>query len=341
MKRPLLALLLVLLAATLQAAAPPELASIDAPGMSVAVSVNGKIVLSQGYGFADLEQQAPAKAATRYRLGSVSKLFTTAIAARLAARGALDLDAPIQRYLPTYPHPVTARQLLGHLGGVRHYLNSDPIFAGKKYQSLEEGLSIFVNDPLLAPPGTTYHYTSYGFNLLGVVLEKAGGKPFGELLADEVTRPLALASVALDDNAAIIPGRTSFYDRAKEGAPIRNAAENDSSYKWPSGGLVASAEDLVRFANAWLKPGYLPKPILTATFTPQHLADGKATNVGLGWRINKTDDGLTYYHHGGTITGGRAFLLVVPEKRVAVAILTNLLVRYDEKEALALARRHF
>ncbi|HEY0139780.1 MAG TPA: serine hydrolase domain-containing protein [Thermoanaerobaculia bacterium] len=339
MKRSLLALVLVLLTATLHAA-PPELASIKAPGLSVAVSVDGKIVMSEGVGFADLEQQSPARPTTRYRLGSVSKLFTAAIATRLAARGALDLDAPIQRYLPSYPHAVTARQLLGHLGGVRHYLNSDPIFAGRKYKTLEEGLSIFANDPLVAPPGTTYHYTSYGYNLLGVVLEKAGGKPFADLLADEVTKPLKLESVVLDDNATIVPGRASFYDRAKEDAPVRNAAENDSSYKWPSGGLVASAEDLVRFSHAWLQPGYLPQPILTATFTPQLLADGKATNVGLGWRINKTDDGLTYYHHGGTITGGRAFVLVIPEKKVAVAILTNMLVRYDEKEALAIARRY-
>lgn len=328
--------LLLLLASPIAATKPPELASLESPGMSVAVAVDGRIVLAEGYGLADVEHGAPAKPGTRYRLGSVSKLFTAAIATRLAAKQILDLDAPIQRYLPSYPYAVTSRQLLGHTGGVRHYLNSDPIFAGKKYKSLEEGLSIFVKDPLVSAPGTSYHYTSYGYNLLGVVCEKAAGKPFETLLAEEVTTPLKLATVALDDNAKLLPGRASFYD----GPPLRNAAENDSSYKWPSGGLIASAEDLVRFGGAWLQPGWLPQPILQQTFTPQTLADGKATNVGLGWRINRTDDGLLYYHHGGTITGGRAFLLVLPEKKIVVAIVTNLLVRYDEKEALAIARRY-
>lgn len=331
-----LALFLLLFATTLAAEKPPELASLEAPGLSVAVAKEGKIVFAEGYGLADIEHQVAAKPGTRYRLGSVSKLFTAAIATRLAARGVLDLDAPIQRYLPKYPHAaVTSRQLLGHLAGVRHYLPADPIFAGKKYKSLEEGLTIFASEPLLSEPGAKYHYTSYGYNLLGVVLEKAAGKSFADLLREEVAAPLKLETVALDDNAAIIPQRASFY----EGAPLRNAAENDSSYKWPSGGLVASAEDLVRFASAYLQPGFIDDALLRATFTPQTLADGKATNVGLGWRINKTDDGLLYYHHGGTISGGRAFVLVLPEKKIAVAILTNMLVRYDEKEALAIARR--
>lgn len=313
------------------------------PGMSVAVAVDGKVVWSEGFGFADLEHQTAASPSTRYRLGSVSKLFTAAIATRLAARNVVDLDAPVQRYVTTFPDqhaPVTLRQLLGHLGGVRHYGPNDPVFGGTKpYASLSEGLAIFQNDPLLSPPGTAYTYTSYGYNLLGVALEKAGGKDFGALLAQEVTTPLGLTTVALDDNAAVVRGRTSFYDRASETAPIRNANPNDSSYKWPSGGIIASAEDIVLFASAWLRPGFLPEALLSETFTPQKLANGTATNVGLGWRIGRTADGTTYYHHGGTITGGRAFVLVLPEKRIAVAILANLLVRYDENEALAIANQ--
>jgi serine beta-lactamase-like protein LACTB, mitochondrial len=313
------------------------LAAQGAPGMSVAVAIDGKIVWSEGFGLADVEQNVAATGATRYRLGSVSKLFTAAIAARLAERDALDLDAPIGKYAP-FPHEVTARQLLGHLAGVRHYRDSDPIFAGKTYGSLREGLAIFAGDPLLAPPGTAYTYTSYGYNLLGVAIEGASQRTFAQALDDEVLRPLELKNVALDDNAAIVPGRTAFYDKRADGT-LRNAAPNDSSYKWPSGGIVASAEDLVRFAHAHTKPGYLKEATLTTIFTPQKLADGKATNVGLGWRIDKAEDGTPYWHHGGTITGGRAFVLVLPDQRITVALLANLLVRYDQKEVLAIARR--
>ncbi|HEX8409629.1 MAG TPA: serine hydrolase domain-containing protein [Thermoanaerobaculia bacterium] len=308
-----------------------------APGMSVAVLVDGKVVWSEGFGLADVEQNVAASAATRYRLGSVSKLFTAAVAARLAERGALDLDAPVSKYA-AFPHEVTSRQILGHLSGIRHYGNADPIFAGKTYASLREGLSIFAKDPLLAPPGTAYTYTSYGFNLLGVVIEGASRRTFAEALADEVILPLGVKTIALDDPSTIVPNRAAFYDKRADGT-IRNAAPNDSSYKWPSGGLVASAEDVARFADAHVKPGYLYEVMLTQMFTPQKMADGKPTNVGLGWRVNQTEDGTRYWHHGGTITGGRAFVLVLPEQRVSVALLANLLVRYDEKDLLAIARR--
>lgn len=347
MKKPLLIVLVALLSVAASASPAIDASRADvralleaqkAPGMSVAVAVDGKLVWSEGFGLADVEQNVAASGATRYRLGSVSKLFTAAIAARLAERGVLDLDAPISKYV-AFPHEVTSRQLLGHLAGIRHYRDSDPVFAGKTYASLREALGIFANDPLLAPPGTAYNYTSYGFNLLGVAIESASKKSFGDALRDEVTAPLGLKSVVLDEPAAIIPGRTAFYERRADGTLV-NAPANDSSYKWPSGGVLSSAEDLVLFASAHLQPGFLQKATLAQMFTPQKLADGKATNVGLGWRVDTTEDGVRYWHHGGTITGGRAFVLVLPEERVAVALLANLLVRYDQKELLAIAR-HF
>lgn len=353
--RSLLFAVLVCAAAALHAADPSFAPAIEAaradvralaaatrtPGLSIAVAVDGRVVWAEGVGLADLEQQVPASAGTRYRLGSVSKLFTASMAARLAERGALELDAPIQKLVMTFPvkaSPVTARQLAGHLAGIRHYQDSDPIFAGKRYATLEAGLEIFSGDRLVSTPGERYHYTSYGYNLLGVAVERASGKSFGAALADEVVRPLGLSSVGLDDPSAIVPDRSAFYELGPDGA-VRNARPNDSSYKWPSGGLLGSAPDLVRFASAHLQRGYLGEVMLAQMFTPQKLADGTATNVGLGWRINEKN-GVKFYHHGGTIPGGRAFLLALPNERIAVAVLTNMLVRFGEDEVLAIAQ-HF
>ena len=106
-----------------------------------------------------------------------------------------------------------------------------------------------------------------------------------------------------------------------------------------SGGLLGSAADLVRFAAALEKPSFLGKRMVETMYTPQRLTGGKATNVGLGWRIDTTEDGKVYYHHGGAITGGRAFLLVLPDQRVSIALLANFLARYDQKEALSIAHR--
>ena len=186
-------------------------------------------------------------------------------------------------------------------------------------------------------PGSAYRYTSYGYNLLGVVLEAAAGKSFEQCLRDEVTGPLGLASIALDDPAPIVPGRLRLL--REDGRRDSQRGGQRQQLQVALRGLLGSAEDLVRFASAFSKPGFLGRPMLEATFTPQTLASGKPTNVGLGWRIDVTEEDRRFYHHGGTITGGRAFLLVLPEQKVSVALLANFLARYDHKEALQIASR--
>jgi serine beta-lactamase-like protein LACTB len=162
------------------------------PALSCAVAADGKVVWAEAYGFADLEQRVPATTETGFRIGSVSKTLTAAAVVLLHQRGQLDIDVPIQQYVPTFPdkgYPITIRELAGHLGGIRHYRDAD--FPGRSdnvrhYDSLAQALAIFANDSLVAPPGTTWAYSSYGFNLIGIALEHATGKPFLDLMRDEV-----------------------------------------------------------------------------------------------------------------------------------------------------------
>lgn len=144
------------------------------PGMSVAVGVHGNIVWSEGFGYADLEQRAPVTPLTRFRIASVSKVITAAAVARLHELGRLDLDAPVQRYVPAFPdkgHVLTTRQLTGQLGGIRHYDAKD--FAEgrnidfKHYSTTLDALAIFKDDPLIAAPGTRYNYSTFGYTLVG------------------------------------------------------------------------------------------------------------------------------------------------------------------------------
>lgn len=133
------------------------------PGLAVAVAKGGRIAWFEGFGYANLEWKVPVDAEARFRLGSVSKLFTAAIAARLAETGKLDLDADVTRYVPAFPakaSPVRIRHLLGHTGGVRHYGNQDPVFRPGYSATLADGLKIFAADPLLSEPGSQYEYTS-------------------------------------------------------------------------------------------------------------------------------------------------------------------------------------
>src|SRR5882762_8957838 len=150
------------------------------PGIGAAVVFDGEPVWSAGFGMADLEDSAPATSATLFRLGSLSKPITATAILQLWERGKLDLDAPVQKYCPAFPQkewPITSRELLGHLGGVRHY-NPDgkgdiPEDSARHFASMDESLQIFAADPLVAKPGTKFNYSTYGYTLLGGVLEGA------------------------------------------------------------------------------------------------------------------------------------------------------------------------
>jgi CubicO group peptidase (beta-lactamase class C family) len=216
------------------------------PGLSVAVVVNHKLVLSNGYGLADLENSIPAKAMTAYRLGSISKPITAAAVMQLVERGKLDLDAPIQKYCPAFPEkqwPVTARLLLGHLSGVRHY-NSDAEFASTRhYGSITEGMEMFKSDPLLQEPGAKYTYTTHGYSVLGCAVEGASGMKFDEYVRENITKPAAMYRLQVDDVYTLIPNRAQGYQKSQSGQ-LRNSALADTSYKIPGGGFISTVEDL-------------------------------------------------------------------------------------------------
>jgi serine beta-lactamase-like protein LACTB len=198
-------------------------------------------------------------------------------------------------------------------------------------------LAVFLKDTLLTPPGARYFYSSYGFNLLGAVLEAAAGQPFAQLLRREVTEPLGLRQIALEPSGQLTARQAQPYSRDSAGT-YRPSPVVDLSDRWPSGGLVATAEDLARFGLGLFGSDYLPDSVRALFLTSQRTDSGKVTQVGLGWRIAQDSLGRQYLHHGGSSMGGRAFLLVYPKEGVAVALLANTEASFGEAEALAFAR---
>lgn len=296
------------------------------PGLSVAVLVDGTVVWSEGFGYANLEHRIPVTPLTRLRIGSVSKPVTAAALGKLVEEGRLDLDAPVQRYVPSFPQkrwPITTRQLAGHLAGIRHY-RGDEFYSRDRYETVLDGLRIFQDDSLLFEPGTRYVYSSYGWNLISAVIEGAAGEPFLAYMRREIFEPLGLRSIVAEHTDSIILHRASYYERDRVTGRILNAPYVDNSYKWAGGGFISNTEDLVRFGWAHLDGSFLRPETVELLFTPQRTKSGEATSYGLGWQSGRDSAGRRWVGHTGSSVGARAVLLVYPDHRLVVAALANL-----------------
>jgi len=294
------------------------------PGISVAVGQDGKIIWSEGFGFADLDAKKPVTPQTLFRIGSVSKPLTAAGLMLLVEKGKVDLDADIHRYVPDFPdkgHRITTRQLAGHLAGIRHYQGQE-FYLNRHYANVREGLRIFENDPLLTVPGEKYFYSSYGFNLISMVMEASAGKDFLSYMESSVFTPLAMTNTEPDDATRLVPQGTRFYKSKADGG-FELEPEVDNSYKWASGGFLSTPEDLVRFGSAHLQPGFLKQASLETLFTSQETNDGKKTGYGIGWDIRKDKHGHPIWMHTGGSVGGTSLLLIQPDSRLVLAMAAN------------------
>ena len=314
----------------IEAAISATMAKETIPGMSVAIVVDKKLQWANGFGQADLENSVPAKASTVYRLASISKTITSTSALQLAERGKLNLDAPVQTYCPAYPQKqwtVTTRQLLGHLGVIRQYGAQDGTFFQaadntKHFTTINDSLVFFKDDPLLHEPGTKYFYSSYGYNLLGCVIEGASGTKYLDYVRENVFKPAGMTIIRDDDVFAIIPNRAQGYEKTKSGE-LQNSGLADTSYKIPGGGFCSTVEDLAKFAIALQTNKLLKAETLGQAWTKQRLKDGKESSYGLGWGLGERN-GMKEVSHGGNQARVTTLLYMLPERGFAVVLMMNL-----------------
>lgn len=294
------------------------------PGIDAAVYVDGEIVWSEGFGFADLEHEVPViPGETRFRIGSVSKTLTAVALGKLMDQGKTDVNAPIQNYVPDFPvkkYPITVKQVGGHIAGIRHYRGNE-FLASKHYNSVASSLAIFSNDSLLFEPGSQYSYSSYGFNLISAVIEGASGETFLPFIQREVFSPLGMTSTCPDNNDSIIVHRTSFYQIDSLGNII-NAPYVDNSYKWAGGGFIATTTDLIKFGEANMTPGFLSEKTWHELTTSQILNNGDSTDYGIGWRNYKGNQLQGLGHSGGSV-GGITQFRIYPEEKLIIVLLSN------------------
>lgn len=332
------------------------------PGVSIAVAVDGELAWAEAIGWADLRERVPLTPRTRFRIGGVSQPITAAAVGLLHQRGLVDLDAPVQEYLPSFPEkswPVTTRQLMGHVAGLGHYgggeaaqINPDdelPI-ARRSCTVAADALDLFAGDALRFEPGTSFRYSSYGWVLVSAVVEAAADEPFLDFMAREVFAPLGMQDTMLDApggplgrHGHTVPGRAglyfpSFAMRTRFG--LQDAPNIDHTCLQGADGFVSTPSDLVRLGLAMSRDDLLQADTLELLQTEGRLESGEATGYGLGWFVRRVPlhgSQVRVIGHGGSAVGGSASFLTFPDQGLVIAVTSNVSFAEDAVRSLALA----
>lgn len=315
------------------------LSETNTPAISAAVALDNRIVFSAGVGVIDLENNVPATGSSVYNFGSISKAITAVAILQLLDAGRLTLDDDIRTYVPEFPdkgHRITLRHLLTHTSGIRHYHATDfPGTPGDEniapVSSYLDGLRFFAEDPLLFAPGQYRFYTSYGVNLLQGVVERVSGLSFEQYLRDHVWGPAGMRSTGFDNPDVIVPHRARSY-RLVDGE-LRNASYGDIRYKYASGGMIGTVEDLVRLGAAVNQDLLLRPETRQLMYTPQiegvlDFREGQSPQPrrrgqGLLWELRQDAAGRPVAFHCGSVKGFNACIVNFYEENLVAAIATN------------------
>lgn len=313
------------------------------PGLSVAVGVDGDIVWAEGFGWANLESRVPVAPDTPFRIGTASKALTSAAVGLLLEQGRLKLDDEIQSYVPGFPKkqwPVTLRQVMGHLAGIRND-NGDEESLSERCERTEDGLKRFADARLLYEPGTVYHYSTYGWILVSAAVEAAADEPFFTFMRSMVFEPLGMNDTKSDSGSAPIPDKAVFYFPRFAGDPVYGPQEpREVDYSCLSGAsaFLSTPSDIVRFVMA-INGGRLLQPATVQLLqTSQRTASGAETGYGLGWdleTVTLAGEPAKVIGHDGELMGGPvSSFMAFPDRGIVVAVMSN--TAYADTASLAL-----
>jgi CubicO group peptidase (beta-lactamase class C family) len=297
----------------------------EVPGASAAVAVGGEIVWSEGFGHADLENRVPATAETRFGLGSVSKTLTMAGVLTLVDAGLLDLDEPIETYLPDFPHKgegITIRRIAVHQSGISDNYEREHYYTTTHFPTIDSAYQHVKEGELEFSPGSQTAYATGTFSIIARAMEVVAGESYLQIIQDRVFGPAGMGSVMPNDPRVTIPNRTGFYIKTTEGDFERGPAY-DPSHKLPGAGFLSTAEDAARFGAALLRGEIISPTARQEMFTPVPLASGEQTEFALGLNFWEEEGQLVLYKTGGGI-GISALLSLYPEQDLVIALLCNV-----------------
>jgi CubicO group peptidase (beta-lactamase class C family) len=318
---------------------PELIAKYQVPGAAIAVSV-GDDVVDHAAGVLSKATGVEATADSVFQVGSITKPWTSTLVMQLVDEGRVDIDAAVREYLPEFAlvdeaaaAVITVRQLLCHTAGFEGDIFTD---TGKGDDCLEKYMAVLADVPQLFPPGERFSYNNAGFCVLGRIVEVLRGKPFDDCLREYLFTPLGLTHAANGPYEAIMYRAAVGHIRTEpdaepEPAPVWSLVRSNA----PAGSMLTMRpRDLLVFARMHMNSGAAPDG--TSVLSPESVLAMQERQVGLppdlglradawglGWIIFDETPGATVIGHNGGTIGQSAFLRMVPERGVAVALLTN------------------
>lgn len=311
------------------------------PGVSVAVGAGGEIVWAEGFGWANIEHRVPVTPDTRFRIGTASKVLTSAAVGWLMEKGRLNLDDEIHGYVPAFPKkqwPVTLRQVMAHVAGItRDAGDEEPVGVQEgqppapRCQQTADRLERFADRPLLFEPGTEYRYSNYGWILVSAAVEAAAAEPFSRFMRRQIFEPLGMKHTSAESPLEPSPDRATFYFPRFSADPRYGPDEGrevDYSCFAGSAAFVSTPSELVRFGIA-MQSGSLLQPATVQTLQEsQRLTSGDAVGYGLGWDIETATlagASTRQLGHDGDMLGGMvASFMIFPHHGLIVAVTSNI-----------------
>ena len=307
----------------------------DLPGLSVAVVHDQETVWARGFGWSDRASQTPATSDTRYRIGSITKVFTATAILQLRDRGALRLDDPVLRHLPDFAiatsftngPDISLRHLLTHTAGLPREA-AFPYWTTHTFPSWPEIAAVLPRQRAVFAPASTYKYSNLGMGLLGAVVARAAGQPYADYVREHIFAPLGMQrSTARPDDGVIADLATAYMRRMPDGQ--RDVfVYYDTNGLAPAANIVSTVNDLARFAALQFRSDDAsPQAVLRGSTLremqrPHWVHDSWAGGRGLGFDIRRRD-GKTLVGHFGWVGGNRSHLLLAPEDQIAVIVMIN------------------
>jgi len=310
-------------AAEIDAVVEHEMQERGTPGVAVAVVRGGEVLLSKGYGFADLEHQVPVSPQTMFQSGSVGKMFTSAAVMVLVEDGLVDLDVPVRSYLWEAPeawNAITLRHLLTHTSGIPDYEAADEMDYTRDY-SEEELVRIASGLELEFAPGEKWNYSNTGYLLLGIIVGRVAEEPYGDLLRRRVWDPAGVPTMRVNVATDIVPHRSSGYER-DDGELHKQFWVAPSLSGTADGSLLMSLDDMIAWNETVRTHAVLSAESWDQMLTPVTLNSGDPHPYGFGWGVTEIG-GHPVHEHGGAWQGFQTFYTRVVDDDVAIIVLAN------------------